>query len=90
MQARVSYRREVVDIAVVRLVGANDRDDVLELGVGGEAPVVDGDGRRRRVLDDAGLEVLEVLRVGVHGLFLEVADEAVRELGRRGRRRSRR
>jgi hypothetical protein len=76
-----AYRREVVDVAVVRLVGAHDGDDVLELGVSGEAPVVDGDGRRRGVVDDAGLEVLEVLGVRVHCLLLEVADDAVRELG---------
>ena len=76
-----AYRCEMVDVAVVRLVGADDGDDVLERGVGGEAPVVDGDGRRRRVLDLAGLEVLEVLGVRAHGLLLEVADEAVRELG---------
>jgi hypothetical protein len=50
---------------VVGLVGAHHSDDVLERGVMEEAPVVDGNGRSGHVLDLAGLDVLEVLGVGV-------------------------
>jgi hypothetical protein len=71
----------VIDVAVVGLVGAHHSDDVLERGVRGEAPVVDGNGRRGHVLDLAGVDVPEVLGVGVDGLLLEVSDDAVRELG---------
>jgi hypothetical protein len=71
----------VIDVAVVGLVGAHHSDDVLERGVMGEAPVVDGNGRSGHVLDLAGLDVLEVLGVGVDGLLLEVSDDAVRKLG---------
>ena len=76
-----TYRRKVIDVAVVRLVGAHHDNHILERRISWELPVVDGNGRRGDVLDLAGLEVLEVLGVGVDGLLLEVADDTVRELG---------
>ena len=45
--------------------------------------VIDGDGGGGGVLVLALLEIGEKLGVGMHGLFFEVAGEAVSEFGRR-------
>ena len=77
-----TYRSIVIHIAVMRLVGPHNPHHVEKSRVGRQTPVIDGNGGGGGVLVLALLEIGEKLGVGMHGLFFEVAGEAVSELGR--------
>lgn len=77
--------KSVVDETVVGLISADHEDDVAHRGVFGEMPVVTGDIRGRRGLpmrQGTRLDLFKALGVRLDGLFLEVANETVAELGR--------
>nr|GMC50251.1 jmjC domain-containing protein 7 [Ipomoea batatas] len=78
---KVSYRSKVVDVTVMSLVSPNNQDNIPESRSRREAPVVESDGRSRHVLNITLVKLLKELGVGMDGLFLQVSDDAVSQLG---------
>ncbi|MDT4842655.1 hypothetical protein FQZ97_765670 [compost metagenome] len=72
----------MVDVAVVRLVGAHHQHHVAQGGVVAELPVAFGDVGRGSVGCAARVDLGQVLRVADHRFFFKVAHQAVRRAAR--------
>ena len=72
----------VVDVAMTRFVLPYCDDDFPQACIGRQLPVVDGDRRRRGVVDPPRVDLFQIARVAHYRLLLEVADQSVR--GTRG------
>lgn len=71
----------MVNVPVMRLIGPDHLHNVPESGIRWQAPVVDGNGRSGLVLEAAVIQVIEEFGVGADGLLLQVAGDAVGDLG---------
>ena len=70
-------RKPVIDIAMMRFVGAHDEDHVAQCGVGRKFPIVDRNGRCGHVRRATFIDFLKIERVAEHRLFFKIADDAV-------------
>jgi len=55
----------VIDIAVMRLIGAHHDDDFAQACLGRKPPVFDGDCRRRNVGVDAAVDAGQILGIAI-------------------------
>lgn len=67
----------VVDIAVVRFVGADDEHHITQCRIGRELPIVARDGGRRHIFGAAFIDFGQVEAVAEDRFLLEIADDAV-------------
>ena len=67
----------VIDFAVIHFIAPHSDNHIIQARRFGQIPVLDGNVRRRRVINFADLNALQIFGVTDHRFFLEIAHHPV-------------
>ena len=75
--ARELARKSMIDVAVMRFIGANNKHNIAQRRAGGQLPIAFRNRRGRNVRRAAFVDFLEVQRITEYRLFLKIANDPV-------------